>query len=99
MPDDLPILPSRPFLSSLMAVPVHSAASIGATLRQQIDSALSTVPAGRTGALLVSATTEGVRLVIAHRTASAWEIGAWVETGWAGAAVAGVAVRRTWGPD
>ena len=91
------VLPSKPLpLSSLMAIPLYSPQSIGATLREQIDDALATVPAGKRGALLASATTEGVRLIIAHRTRSQWEIGAWVATGWKGPATAGVAVRKTW---
>lgn len=86
-------------LKSPMALPAEVPARIGKSLRASLNAALATIPDGKQGALLVAATKDGVQAIIATRFASAWEIGAWVETGWRmkpQSVGVGVVVRKTW---
>lgn len=84
-------------LTSPMALPAEVPARIGKSLRASLDAALAQIPDEKRGALLVAATPAGVQAIVATRFASAWEIGAWVETGWRlKPHSAGVVVRKTW---
>ena len=70
---------------------------ISASIKRHVEQALAEIPPGKSGAMVAVATTDGVNLVFAHRTATDWEVAAWVGKQWRNKdLLAGVAVKKTW---
>lgn len=69
------------------------------SIRESIDRAVATLPAGASGALVGVATPRGANAAIVARTASGWQVAAWVGKTWESSKKVddfGARVMRSW---
>lgn len=92
-----PAKPPGPTLEPLPGVVFTPSDRIASSLKRMVADELGRIPPGQRGVMarVDVQTGKGVNAVIAYKTASGWQAGAWVgKSGWD--RVAGVSVGKIW---